>query len=449
MNEIGQIQFSIASADEIRNMSVVKVVFNDMYERGYPKSGGLCDLRMGTSDRGYKCQTCNGDISTCPGHFGHIELCTPIFHLGYIKTVHKILQCVCLQCSSLLPHKNNSCVHGMYRFRSLYDSCKKESVCEYCEFKQPKIILDQLKIYLDYQDEDKPKELISAEDTYNILRKLSDKTIEELGFHSYCIPCNMILRALPVPPPQVRPSISMDSNIKSQDDLTHKLCEIIRANNLLQKQVSTNNEAPVIQSMIELLQFHINTYIDNENAGKIQATQRTGRPIKGIFQRLKSKEGRVRGNLMGKRVDFSARTVITADANIALDELGVPHDIAVNITYPEIVTAFNKKLLQSYVNNGPAAPIGKIGAKFIELANGDKKDLRFCKNPVLQIGDKVERHMKDGDLVVFNRQPTLHKMSMMGHKVRVMNHSTFRMNLSATSPYNADFDKLLCRKQEA
>ena len=147
----------------------------------------------------------------------------------------------------------------------------------------------------------------------------------------------------------------------------------------------------------------------------------------------------MRGNLMGKRVDFSARTVITADPNIRLDELGVPVAIATNMTFAEIVTPYNIDMLQKCVNIGPnpTDPINQTGAKYI-VRNDKQKDLRFVKDIVLEIGDVVHRFLKNGDYVVFNRQPTLHKMSMMGHKVRIMNHNTFRLNLSVTSPYNAD-----------
>ena len=143
---------------------------------------------------------------------------------------------------------------------------------------------------------------------------------------------------------------------------------------------------------------------------------------------------------MGKRVDFSARTVITPDPNLRIDQVGVPRSIAQNMTFPEIVTPFNIDKMQELVRRGNSQ---YPGAKYIIRENGDRIDLRFHPKPSdlhLQCGYKVERHIRDGDLVVFNRQPTLHKMSMMGHRVKVLPWSTFRMNLSCTSPYNADFD---------
>lgn len=440
--DIKGIQFSILSDEEIKKHSVVEIESYDLYEKGCPKAGGLYDLRMGTTDKQYKCQTCNCDIINCPGHFGHIELCEPVFNICFLKTIHKILQCVCLKCSSfLLTEFDNRNLKALEKLKCVSENTKKVANCPVCDYKQPKINMDGQKFSVIIDDETIP---ISAEMAFQILRKISDEDCLKIGFNpKQSHPRNMIMRNFPVPPPVVRPSIIIDSVLKSQDDLTHKLTEILKCNIQLAKYKESNNVSNhILTEYINLLQFHVNSYIDNEIPGQPQATQRTGRPIKAISQRLKSKEGRVRGNLMGKRVDFSARTVITADPNIKLDELGVPYEIAKNMTIPETVTNYNKEKLQKMVDIGPySKTLKEVGAKYIINSNGQRKDLRFVKNYKVQIGDIIERCLMDGDYVVFNRQPSLHKMSMMGHKVRVMNNATFRLNLSATSPYNADFDK--------
>jgi DNA-directed RNA polymerase II subunit RPB1 len=199
----------------------------------------------------------------------------------------------------------------------------------------------------------------------------------------------------------------------------------------------------VVREFAALLQFHVTTFIDNTKPGHPVATQRSGRPIKSVSQRLKGKEGRVRGNLMGKRVDFSARTVISGDPNIGVDELGVPWSIALTLTVPETVTPHYIARLAALVEAGPHPPPGQTGARYIVREDGTRLDLRFLKKDSdrhLEFGYRVERHLHNGDIVLFNRQPSLHKMSMMGHRVRILPHSTFRLNLSVTSPYNADFD---------
>jgi len=434
------IKFSILSSDEIAEHSVVKVDSTDLFDKGVPKGNGLYDLRMGTIDKSFTCQTCNCDLINCHGHFGHIKLHKPMFNPSFIKTIYKILQCICMRCSKILvPNLETKLKKRQNAFKFAFDTCKKVTKCAVCDISQPKWIFDNYAIFCQFEENGNViKNQVYGSTVLQILRKISNTECSILGFDPiYAHPKNMIIVNLLVPPPVVRPSVMMDSNSRTQDDLTHKLIEIVKTNNVLDKQ----NQQSVYDEHLQLLQYHINTYIDNELPGQPQSTQRTGRPIKSISQRIRTKEGRVRGNLMGKRVDFSSRTVITAEPNIRLDELGVPIAIAKNMTISEVVTSYNKDFLERCVRNGVDNNCCEPGAKFVIHNETQKtKDLRFVKIDHLQIGDVVERHLMDGDYVVFNRQPTLHKMSMMGHRVKVMSGETFRLNLSATTPYNADFD---------
>lgn len=447
--DVAGIQFSIMSSEEIVNQSVVLVNHSDLFEKGIPKPNGLYDLRMGTTDKKFNCQTCMSDLINCQGHFGHLVMATPIYNICYMKQMYKILQCVCMRCSELLLPSTTDNIHqtgninksrAMLRFKRVYEAIKKVGVCPTCEFQQPKWVLDNTSLQCIFSDK---THSVTTKTVLNILRKISDTDCVRLGHDPVLShPKNMIIEVLPIPPPVIRPSIMMDPTARTQDDLTHKLIEIIKSNQQVEKNMKTKVQPYVFDEHVNLLQFHVNTYIDNEIPGQPQATQRTGRPIKSIAQRLKSKEGRVRGNLMGKRVDYSARTVITAEPNIRLDELGVPESIARNLTFSEIVTDYNKAFLQGCVNVGPdPVRVNQVGARYVtQERTKNQKDLRFVRDVVLENGDVVERHLMDGDYVVFNRQPTLHKMSMMGHRVRVMKGNTFRLNLSATTPYNADFD---------
>lgn len=291
------------------------------------------------------------------------------------------------------------------------------------------------------QPEKKP---ITPEMALNVFRNISSEEIFDLGLsNDYARPEWMIITVLPVPPPPVRPSISMDGTgqgMRGEDDLTYKLGDIIRANGNVRQAQQEGSPKHVMDDFEQLLQYHVATYMDNDIAGQPQALQKSGRPVKSIRARLKGKEGRLRGNLMGKRVDFSARTVITGDPNLSLDEVGVPRSIARTLTYPETVTPYNIGKLHQLVQNGPNE---HPGAKYVIRSDGTRIDLRHHKRAgaiSLEYGWKVERHIIDGDFIIFNRQPSLHKESMMGHRVRVMPYSTFRLNLSVTSPYNADFD---------
>ena len=321
-----------------------------------------------------------------------------------------------------------------------------------CGNVQPEVRREGLKLMATYkvskseQEEglQAEKKQITPQMALNIFRHITTEETKKLGLsNDYARPEWMIITVLPVPPPPVRPSISVDGTgqgMRGEDDLTYKLGDIIRANGNVRRCEAEGSPAHIVSEFEALLQFHVATYMDNDIAGQPQALQKSGRPVKSIRARLKGKEGRLRGNLMGKRVDFSARTVITGDPNLSLDEVGVPRSIAKTLTYPETVTPYNIHKLHELVKNGPNE---HPGAKYVIRDSGERIDLRHHKRAgeiSLQYGWKVERHIIDGDFIIFNRQPSLHKESMMGHRVRVMPYSTFRLNLSVTSPYNADFD---------
>jgi DNA-directed RNA polymerase II subunit RPB1 len=250
----------------------------------------------------------------------------------------------------------------------------------------------------------------------------------------------MICQVLAVPPPAVRPSIKMDGQQRSEDDISHILVNIIKMNKTLQEKINDKSPQKVIDGWHDVLQYYVATQINNNIPGVGQVAQRSGRPLKSIMDRLNGKGGRVRGNLMGKRVDFSARSVITPDPNLSIRELGIPLKIAKNITKPITVNDLNKSFLSKLVRNGPDE---YPGAKILEKKNGENISLRYAdrENIHIENGDIVHRHIMDGDGVLFNRQPTLHRMSMMCHIAKVMfQGDTFRMNVGDTKPYNADFD---------
>ncbi|KAF5182660.1 DNA-directed RNA polymerase subunit beta', partial [Thalictrum thalictroides] len=483
--KVRMVQFGILSPDEIRQMSVVQIEHSETTERGKPKPGGLSDPRLGTIDRKMKCETCTANMAECPGHFGHLELAKPMFHIGFMKTVLSIMRCVCFNCSKILADAEDTkfkqaqrIKNPKHRLKKVLDACKNKTKCDGgddiesqgqeldepvkksrggCGAQQPKITIDGMKMVAEYKAQRKKsddqeqlpepverKQQLSAEKVLSVLKRISDEDCTLLGLDpKYARPDWMILQVLPIPPPPVRPSVMMDTSSRSEDDLTHQLAMIIRHNENLRRQERNGAPAHIISEFAQLLQFHIATYFDNELPGQPRATQRSGRPIKSICSRLKAKEGRIRGNLMGKRVDFSARTVITPDPTINIDQLGVPWSIALNLTYPETVTPYNIERLKELVEYGPHPPPGKTGAKYIIREDGQRLDLRYLKKSSdhhLELGYKVERHLIDGDFVLFNRQPSLHKMSIMGHRIKIMPYSTFRLNLSVTSPYNADFD---------
>mmetsp|Transcript_1124 Transcript_1124/g.1872 ORF Transcript_1124/g.1872 Transcript_1124/m.1872 type:complete len:1737 (-) Transcript_1124:140-5350(-) len=479
VKRVKKVQFGVFNPDDVLARSVCEIKVPLTEENGIPKENGLLDLRMGTTNRGFKCHTCSMTKDECPGHFGHIELGKPVIHIGFLVRILQILRCVCYHCSRLLIDPNGPkakrimakyASHPMKRMREVLKLCQNKKTCDGgvdledvkkdeedldgrgkkqhfgCGNVLPKYTKKNCEIHYEFPAnvdiEGDRKAQMSAEKIYAIFKEIKDEDARLMGFDPQLArPDWFILTVLPVPPPAVRPSVKFDSGgASSSDDLTYKIAEIVKANNSLRKQEEEGAADHVIEFHVDWLQYHVATLIDNELRGYPQSLQRSGKPIKSIRQRLVGKGGRVRGNLMGKRCDFSARTVITADPNLELDQVGVPRSIAMNLTYPERVTKFNIQRLRQLVSNGPNH---HPGAKTVTNTEGVEYPLRFVKQRSdfpLEIGYIVERHINDGDLVLFNRQPSLHKMSIMAHKVKVLPYSTFRMNLMCTSPYNADFD---------
>ena len=453
--DVTGLQFSIMSPEEIRKQSAVEVTKHETYDKDIPVVKGLFDIRMGTTDMGKICNTCGLDNLQCPGHFGHIELARPVYNYHFIDITLKILKCICFRCGKLKVNKESNLIKDLKnksnkkRWTDIYELSSKISRCgeendDGCGCIQPtRYKLDGINgVQSVWKDLNIPasETYLSAEYVKSLFEKISDEDCNLLGFSSlWCRPEWLICSVLPVPPPAMRPTVKQGDSQRMDDDLTHKLSEIVKYNNTLKNKINSFARKEIIDDWYNMVVYHIITFIDNEQQGISQATHRSGRPIKAIRQRLKGKEGRLRSNLMGKRVDFSARSVITPDPNIELDQLGVPMKIALNLTFPEIVNSFNIEDLKSYIKNGPDV---WPGAKSIIKRDGNKYTINDNnKNDiVLEIGDKVNRHIVDNDYVLFNRQPSLHKMSMMGHRVKVMKGDTFRLNVSVTPPYNADFD---------
>jgi len=468
IQEVKGIQFSVLSPDEIIKRSVVEINKTDTYAGSEPIIGGLFDSRMGVLEHNRTCITCEQKNIFCPGHFGHIVLAKPVFHAMFFDIVRKILNCVCYKCSKCLISPNTthkdfkndinkilSIKNNQKRWEAYYKLCNTTTKLKMCgddevvgcgAVRPTKINKENsMKIIAEWKDkkgEDNIRQEFTADDILKIFKRISEKDMEMMGFNpKWNRPEWMICSVLPVPPPAVRPSIIEENGQRREDDLTHKLSDIIKANNQVEDKIKKGATEETVRYYTILLQYHVFTFINNQMPGLAPAQQRNGRKLKSVSDRMKKKEGRIRGNLNGKRVDQSARSVITPDPYISIDELGVPIKVAINITFPEIVNKYNiehmRKLIMNGSDNWP-------GAKYIKKQNTTinlkySKDLENIAKD-LKIGDTVHRHLSNGDYVLFNRQPSLHKMSMMCHKVVIMPYQTFRLNVLDTPPYNADFD---------
>lgn len=456
MKSIDAIRFSVWSPNEIRKYSVAEITAPETYdEDGMPVQGGLMDGRLGTLEPGQKCLTCGNTAARCPGHFGHIELAEPVLHIAFIDNIHKLLLATCRSCSRLkLPQEDLDEFARIQSREAAYtvvsqkripeqilDKARKAKECPHCGKSQYEMIFTKPTIFIEKTEIGENRLL-----PITIRERFSQILDEDLLLLDYdpktARPEWFILQALPVPPVTVRPSIILETGIRSEDDLTHKMVDIIRVNQRLKESKEAGTPPLIVQDLVDLLQYHTTTYFDNEVSGIPQAHHRSGRPLKTLTQRLKGKEGRFRGSLSGKRVDFSSRTVISPDPNLDLSEVGVPETVAMKLTIPEIVTEWNIERMRKLVLNGPTQ---YPGVNYIVRPDGVKIRLDFVEDRTtiaenIEIGYLIERHLLDGDIVMFNRQPSLHQMSIMAHYVRVLPGKTFRLHPSVCPPYNADFD---------
>lgn len=605
VSSIKAIQFCILSEDEIRRRSACEVTQNQTFVGNEPVVGGLFDTRMGVIDNRGTCATCRQRNNFCPGHFGHITMARPVFHIHFFDTVRKVLKCVCYRCSRLLIDLESPEAKAILarkttnqrRWDAMIKLCQKQKVrrCggqDGCGAKQPDQYqrTDDMRVRLvwkeltaaaeaaqqsaaaaeqaaaaaadeedvedfddDVEEEDeednqenaevsqdeeeddvdelepipegdegavdednkkggasskvvksssnKKKEAtiamtgvtgltggatskesvrkalaalelkakegtsanqfggqiitsssssnqreitLSAEDVLTILKRVTDADAAAIGLDPrFNRPEWMICSVLLVPPPAVRPSVRHDTGQRQEDDLTHMLSDIVKYNNQVRDAINKGSPAKTVDHLVLMLQWHAAMLIDKAPVRSIHpSTDKSGRVLRSLTERLKHKDGRIRGNLLGKRVDFSARTVITPDPNLSIDELGVPLRIAMNLTFPEVVNKHNRDRLQRLVLTGPDV---YPGAKHVRKTAQGNRTIRLRNHPdpasiLLEDGDVVERHLLDGDYVLFNRQPSLHKMSMMGHRVKVMDYNTFRLNVCVCACYNADFD---------
>ncbi|MCX8204902.1 MAG: DNA-directed RNA polymerase subunit A', partial [Candidatus Nezhaarchaeota archaeon] len=355
LKKIKEAQFGLLSPDEVRKLSVFQVVTPDTYdEDGTPIDTGLVSRRLGTIEPGQRCQTCGNGVGECVGHFGHIELARPVVHVGFAKFIQQLLQATCPKCGRVSIQSED-----LYKYRELrekkprlwelikqrvanrlFKRAMKTMECPHCHTQKSKIRLEKPTTFYEKTKEGE-RRLLPVEIRAR-LELIPDEDYELLGFNpKVARPEWCILTVLPIPPVAVRPSITLESGIRSEDDLTHKLVDIVRINEKLKEQLELGAPMAIIEELWDLLQYHVTTYFDNEVSGIPPARHKSGRALRTLAQRLRGKEGRFRSSLSGKRVDFSARTVISPDPNLSINEVGVPIDVAKILTIQERDTEGN------------------------------------------------------------------------------------------------------------
>ncbi len=445
--KIDSIHFGLLSPAEIKKMGKVNVITPEIYDSdGYPVERGLMDPQMGVLDPGMGVKK----WKLGAGNFGYINLSRPVIHILFRTHIYEFLRSTCSSCGRITLTENKI---ENYRekqaaakevgvkeernvIRNMIKAASTVKACPHCSAPNEKIKFKKPQTYVKEDDE-----RVWPTEIKDHLEKIPDSDVELFGVDpEFARPEWMILTTLLVPPIRVRPSITLETGERSEDDLTHKLSDVVRVNQRLLENINAGAPEIIVEDLWDLLQYHVTTYFNNDIAGVPPARHRTQRQLKTLANRLKGKSGIFRQNLAGKRVNFCARSVISPDSHIDINEVGVPEAIAKELTVGERVTEWNLDWLKDMIKNYEGYP----GANYVITPEGRRK--KITEESVdsiieeLTFGYVVERNIINGDIVLFNRQPSLHRMSMMGHRVKVVPGKTLRINPAVTLPYNADFD---------
>lgn len=461
LREIKSVQFGMLSTEEILGLSVCEVTESRVAQ---PPNNTVYDDRMGPCSSKGLCSSCGKDIRICPGHPGHITFAEPIIHPMFVKDLLSILTCICPKCSKLkiteeeinleVGVQHDRFLRYSDRLKIIVDKCSNIAYCNDCNFQYPnKVVEENGDIYEIYENSNgKAKSRIEISNLEHILLNISQEDLITIGFQPEKrvimkhgkIPCeeetfrpeNLLLSHLSVIPPMSRPP-DHTGGTRSDDDLTTSYTDIVKDNEKLkgfineEKKGNTVNEVER-QKTRDHFKKHVKALFDNSD-GTI--TRSSGKVAKGIKERIQGKGGIVRGNCAGKRVDESCRTVITSGPDLEMDQVGIPEEIAAQLSYQEKVTARSYRRLKELLDNGKINSVKRDG-KTIKV----KYALEAGRTIKLKPNDIVYRHLQNGDRVVLNRQPTLHRGSMMGHRVVIVKGKTIQLNPAVTTPYNADFD---------
>ncbi len=448
--DIRSIGFGVLSPQKINKMSVVDVVTPELYDTdGYPVQKGLMDPSMGVIDPGLRCKTCGGNLKSCQGHFGSINLSKNVLHILYISHINDFLKSTCSECGRVLMKEDLQQKyaerfeklmkeHNLDGIRSLQKAITKKlrniKICPFCEQKQPEIIFEKPYSFK------KNNERLWPDQIKEWFERIPDSDIKSIGYDPLVIrPEWLVLSKLLIPPIILRPSITLETGERSEDDLTHKLSDIVRVNQRLLENINAGAPEIIVEDLWDLLQYHITTYFNNSLAQIPPARHRSKRPLKTLAQRISGKEGRFRSNLAGKRVNFCARSVISPDSMMDINEIGVPKIIARELSIPERVTEWNMNWLKEFIKRKEYP-----SANYVITNEGKRKKITDETREIIlkeiALDWVVERQLMDGDIVVFNRQPSLHRLSMMGHLVKVVPGKTLRIHPLVCTPYNADYD---------
>lgn len=440
-NHVDSVQFGLLSTDEILRMSVVEVATPEtMRNDGRPAQNGVLDPRMGLDHHG-ACATCNQLPLECNGHFGHIRMPIdfPVYNMVYRATICKLLNTLCIHCGRLpvaeAAAERAAASGGVTaRLGALHKLCAMPRECIVCGKVRAVVSWQGFKLTRAASAE-APACVESPARVYRLLDEMPASIVVLLGFASKSNknhPRDLMNLVIPVIPVCARPGVVID-DYRAEDDISVKYIDVVKTKLALTDAIASGHPGHVLEDLHGQLQMHWATLQRNDVGASVT---RGGRLTKSIYDRNTGKTGRMRVNVQGKRVNNSARTVISGDPNLQINEVGMPMSIASILSVDEMVNDINIERMQALLDDDRVNFVHKNGRVY-DIAVKRRCGQRLKLVP----GDRVERHVQNGDWVLFNRQPTLHRQGLMAMRARVLPAgSTLRMNLAVTTGYNADFD---------
>jgi len=436
--DIVGVTFALFDEDSINSVSVCEI---KNVNKSYDLSFSTDDPRLGTIENNKMCGTCGRSNQDCVGHLGKIELPVSIIHPFYRPFVILVLQTICFTCGKMLITEKIIQDKG---YNHLRGKGRLNTIAKFCESIRctnprcgPKPIFfaksnENETRYVWYKikvGKQERKEYLTVETIKMKLDAISDSDSKLLGFtHNH--PRRFVVNFIPVIPLCARPYIVREGE-RSDDYLTNTYCNILHKRIESVQQIEPDQKEEVYKDMIDQYRFMIEGMKSNEqNYSKGGKKENS----KSIFDRLSGKKGIVRNHLLGKRIDYSGRSVIGPNGKLEFNQVALPL-LMKQVTIPVFATKYNLEYLRELGRRGEVS--------YICPREGNNPGIKLNFNinrHTIKLGDKVGRYTQEGDIVLANRQPTLHVQSMIGQEVVYQDKGSIGLHLSSTPGLNADFD---------
>lgn len=435
--EIEKISFFMMGSEEHASASNCDIISKDLFSNDVPLENGVYSLAMGTTSYSYLCKTCQNPRDKCPGHFGSISLRYPVTNPLFRNEVLRWLRHVCYYCGALLGKvAGNGTMQATSTTKSVH--------CHICNNEQPSILKDTKEpLFLIRRESNGDEHRLYNDEISKIFSRVSDEDVKRLGYKYH--PSSLVLSTVPAIPNNARPDVrKLKSSARSNNnDTTTFIKNIVSTNEQLPLAFTDESSRSEQENQLNLLEIIYSNMV-RDPSGAITSSKivsGNNQALMSLGARLRGKEGRIRGNLEGKRFQHGGRSVICGDTFIDIDEVGVPIQIAKVLQVPEVVRPYNiNKLMTYFLNKNNTYP---GCSKLVKHDTGATFHIASIKDNIkLEYGDILYRDLVDGDNVAMNRAPSLLYSAISGHRARILgNGDTFRLSVNvADTLYGGDFD---------